>query len=128
MNCIATKINGKFKIIKYAQHELEDIEAFLIKGMKYIWKKNEWNYETKNYFNGYFWILVLTEHEIKADEVDVILRDQRKMYIDLNDLALLMNQFRGCSHFFIELVVKHLDDAFPLQLKEVCSSLRQIFI
>lgn len=126
MDCIATKINGKFKLIKYHKNELDDINEFLIKSEYYYGIITVFFFRRKKRkVTSNFLVLVLIAHGVSADDFEVIVRDQNKMRIDLNDLVLLMEKFHGCSHFHIELLVKNLDDAIPLELKEVRSRLRK---
>lgn len=63
--------------------------------------------------------VVLCAHNVKGDEIEIVIRDQNKMEIDSTDLAFLMDKFRGCSHFHIEIVPTNMDNPFPSEIKEV---------
>lgn len=62
---------------------------------------------------------MLIAHDVQADEVEVVIRDENRMIIDLSDLGFLMKKYSGCSHFHIELLIQNKDKLFPNQLSEV---------
>lgn len=70
----------------------------------------------------FFWILVIDKLGINVEGRELMFKDRDGATIDLDDLPLIIKQYKSCSCFFIEFCFDETEATSQVNLKKVSTN------